>query len=61
MSNNRRTFLQQIGVLGTAGLVAANNTADAKSAENVNTSGELGNQSKEIDRKSTRLNSSHRL
>ena len=49
MSNNRRTFLQQIGVLGTAGLVAANNTADAKSAENVNTSGELENQSKEID------------
>ena len=33
MSKNRRTFLQQIGVLGTAGLVATSNSADAKSTD----------------------------
>lgn len=49
MSKNRRTFLQQIGVLGTAGLVAASNTADAKSAESVNALGELENQSKAVE------------
>lgn len=49
MSKNRRTFLQQIGVLGTAGLVAASNTAVAKSAESVNALGELENQSKAVE------------
>lgn len=49
MSKNRRTFLQQIGVLGTVGLVAVNNTANANFAENANTSGELENQLKSID------------
>lgn len=33
MSNNRRKFLQRIGVLGTAGLVVAGNAADAKSTD----------------------------
>lgn len=33
MSKNRRKFLQQIGVLGTAGLVVASNAADAKSTD----------------------------
>lgn len=33
MSKNRRKFLQQIGVLGTAGLVVASNAVDAKSTD----------------------------
>lgn len=49
MSKNRRKFLQQIGVLGTAGLVATNNTADAMSTDNVNPLDGLENQPKEID------------
>lgn len=49
MSKNRREFLQQIGVLGTAGMVAANNTADAKSTDNFIPLVGLENQPKDID------------
>lgn len=49
MSKNRRKFLQQIGLLGTAGLVAASNTADARSADLANPAEETENTTRQVE------------
>lgn len=49
MSKNRRTFLQQIGVLGTAGLVTASNTAAANSADLANPVEETENTTRQVE------------